>query len=137
MTASRLHGGTSAGESTYRPPRNGASVRARRRLLQTLAGAGVASLAGCPFGGEYHDFEAHNRRNDAETVRVAWDDHEEQFSLDPDESVSRHDLLPDEGTTVVEVNAASAYEELAWTGSGTLSVGIDDFDVSIDRVYDD
>ncbi len=137
MKASRLQGALQAWRKHLPAPQDDASVPARRRFLQTLAGAGVASLAGCSFGGEYHDFEAENRGDDAETVRVAWDDHEEQFSLDPDESVSRHDLLPDEGTTTIEVSAANAYEELEWTGSGTLAVDIDVFDVSIDRVYDD
>ncbi|MFC4406783.1 hypothetical protein [Haloarchaeobius iranensis] len=110
---------------------------ARRRILQTLAGAGVASLAGCSVGGEFHDFEADNRRDQTVTVLVAWDGQEERFALDAGESVSRRDLLPD-GDTGVVVTAGDTEGTVAWTGDGpTLFVEIGPDGIQVGTYYDD
>jgi hypothetical protein len=112
-------------------------VPARRRFLHVLAAGTAATLAGCSFGGEYHDFEAHNRRDGAETVRVTWDGTEERFALDPGESVSRRDLLPDEDADVV-VTVGDADRTVGWTGDGpTLYVEIDPDDLRVGTYYDD
>ena len=109
----------------------------RRRFLQAFAGVGVTTLAGCSFGGgEYHDFEADNRRDDAETVTVAWNDTEAQFSLASGESVSRRDLLPDEDHAVV-VTVGETRETVDWSGGGTLHVEIEPDSIHVGTYYDD